>query len=230
VFHYSVPKEKSHYDVRFCCVAESYGFDISVLTQRVGYRGEITVDPDSGTILRLTVLADIDRGNPIGQADIAVEYGPVEIGGRTYYCPVRGIALAQAPDLKAVHSALSPPPSTGSVGTLPTLQKASLSSINEGERQTLLNDVAFREFHLFRAESKVTIPNDTEAAHRLATASATEAPAAASAAGQPVQPEVAKPSDETAVDASTLAAQPPAGTNVAMAEPAIGRATRRPSA
>jgi len=220
VFHYSVPKEKSHYDVRFCCVVESYGFDISVLTQRVGYRGEITVDPDSGTILRLTVLADIDRGNPIGQADIAVEYGPVEIGGRTYYCPVRGIALAQAPDLKAVHSALSPPPSTGSVGTLPTLQKASLSSINEGERQTLLNDVAFREFHLFRAESKVTIPNDTEAAHRLATASATEAPAAASAAGQPVQPEVAKPSDETAVDASTLAAQPPAGTNVAMAEPA----------
>jgi VWFA-related protein len=221
VFHYSVPKEKSHYDVRFCCVAESYGFDISVLTQRVGYHGEITVDPDSGTILRLTVLADIDHGNPIGQADIAVEYGPVEIGGRTYYCPVRGIALAQAPDLKAVHSALSPPPSTGSVGTLPTLQKASLTSISNDARQTLLNDVAFREFHLFRADSKVTVPSDTEAAHRVATSPETQS-LAASGAGQPVQAEVAKPSDETAVDASTLAAQPPAGTNVAMAEPAAG--------
>lgn len=31
VFQYSVPKEASHYDVRFCCVSESYGFKISVL-------------------------------------------------------------------------------------------------------------------------------------------------------------------------------------------------------
>ena len=28
VFSYSVPKEKSHYDLRYCCVAESYGLEI----------------------------------------------------------------------------------------------------------------------------------------------------------------------------------------------------------
>jgi VWFA-related protein len=216
VFHYAVPKNKSHYDVRFCCVAESYGFDISVVTERVGYHGEITVDPDTGTILRLTVLADIDSENPIGQADIAVEYGPVEIGGRTYFCPVRGIALAQTPDLKALHSALNPSPAAGTTGTLPTLQKASLSSIAQAPRQTLLNDVAFREFHLFRADSKVVIANGSEGASRP------PAPTLASSAAPP--PDAAKPAEETAVDASTLAAQPPAGTTIAMASPPAGLA------
>src|SRR5208337_1567045 len=165
VFHYSVPKEKSHYDVRFCCVTESYGFDVNVLTQRVGYHGEITVDPDSGTILRLTVLAEIDPGNPIAQADVAVEYGPVQIGGKTYFCPVRGIALAQSPDLKAFRSAVPAPASPGTLGTLPALQKASLASIAQGPRQALLNDIAFREFHIFRADSRVITGNETEAAN-----------------------------------------------------------------
>jgi VWFA-related protein len=205
VFRYSVPKEKSHYDLRFCCVTESYGIEVKELKQRVGYHGEITVDPDTGTILRLTVLADIDRANPIGQADIAVEYGPVEIGGKTYYCPVRGIALAQAPDLKALQGALSPPPSAGSTGTLATLQKASLSSIAQGPRQTLLNDVAFREFHLFRSDSKIVTGAEGEtASHPLAP------PLAASAAisGSASSPGAAMPAEETAVDSSTLAPQP----------------------
>ena len=207
VFHYAVPKDKSHYDVRFCCVAESYGFDLSVVTERVGYHGEITVDPDSGTILRLTVLADIDAANPIGQADIAVEYGPVAIGGKTYFLPVRGIALAQTPDLKAVHSALAPPPTSAGGGNLPTLQKASLSSIAQGPHQTLLNDVAFREFHLFRADSKV-VGGSEGASHAPAESAAVSAPA-----------DAAKPAEESAVDSSTLAPQPGATSTLAMAVP-----------
>lgn len=217
VFHYSVPKEKSHYDVRFCCVAESYGFNISVLTERVGYHGEVTVDPDTGTILRLTALADIKPGNPIGQADIAVEYGPVAIGGKTYFCPVRGIAFAQSPDLKALHSALAPPPTTAGSTTLPTLQKASLSSVAQGPQQLLLNDVAFRDFHLFRADSKVLPGDDAEAAsHPPAPSAATAASAEATA-----PPDSAKSADEAAVDSSTLAPQPAAATTLAAAaEPA----------
>jgi VWFA-related protein len=203
VFRYSVPKEKSHYDLRFCCVAESYGLEIKVLTQRVGYHGEITVDPDTGTILRLTILPEIDPGSPISQAAIAVEYGPVEIGGKTYFCPVRGIALAQAPDLKALSGALNPPPSAGSTGTLPMLQKASLSSIAQGPRQTLLNDIAFREFHLFRTDSKIVTGDEGEAAsHPSAPAPAPPLAASASSSGAAV------PAEETAVDSSTLAPQP----------------------
>ena len=212
VFHYSVPKDKSHYDVRFCCVAESYGFDISVVTERVGYHGEIAVDPNSGTIFRITALADISPGNPIGQADIAVEYGPEQLGGRTYFCPVRGIAIAQTPDLKLLHSALNPPPATASSGALPGLQKASLSSISQGPRQTLLNDVAFREFHLFRAESKLILGNNPDTARH-------EPEAPVSPESSPLPADVVQPAEETAVESSALAAQPPAGTPVGGAAP-----------
>jgi VWFA-related protein len=203
VFRYSVPKEKSHYDLRFCCVAESYGFEINVLTQRVGYHGEITVDPDTGTILRLTILPETDPNSPISQAAIAVEYGPVEIGGKTYFCPVRGIALAHAPDLKALSGALNPPSSTGPTGPLPILQKASLTSISQGPRQTLLNDIAFREFHLFRGDSKIVTGDLGEAVSHPSAPPPTP-PLAASAASS----DAAVPTEETAVDSSTLAPQP----------------------
>jgi VWFA-related protein len=206
VFHYAVPKDKSHYDVRFCCVADNYGFDISVVTERVGYHGEITVDPNSGTILRLTALADIGQGNPIGRADIAVEYGPVEIGGKTYFCPTRGIALARTPDLKTLHKALMP---TGVSGTAATLQRASLSSIADSPREELLNDVAFREYHLFRGEARVMSGKAGEAGTHTA-----ELPVPSPEAAAPV----AQPG-RNAVDASTLAAQPPSGTAVAMTTP-----------
>jgi VWFA-related protein len=224
VFHYSVPKEKSHYDVRFCCVAEAYGFESSVVTERVGYHGEITVDPDSGTILRLTVLADIDPENPIGQADIAVEYGPVAIGGKTYFCPVRGIALAKSPDLKAVQNALIPSPAAGAARTAPTLQRASLASIAEGPRQTLLNDVAFREFHLFRADSKLIVGNETSAASHTAASSL---PASTAPAGTET-PETAKPAEDTAVESSSLAPQP-AVTGSPIHEPSAGLAEGTPA-
>ena len=203
VFQYSVPKETSHYDVRFCCVAESYGFKISVLSQRVGYHGEISVDPDSGTILRLTVLADLDPGNPIARADVAVEYGQVEFGGKTYYCPVRGIALAQAPDLKSLHGAL---PSEGPAGSPPTVEKASFS-IAQVPRQTLLNDVVFRNYHLFRADTKIVTGNEAQAANHL------PAPSLASSTSG------AQPAEEAAVESSTLAPLPAAATTAASQPP-----------
>ena len=213
VFNYSVPKDKSHYDVRFCCVTESFGFDINMVTERVGYHGEITVDPDSGTILRLTAVADTDSTNPIGRADIAVEYGPVAIGGTTYYLPVRGIALARTPDLKALHSGLNPPPAAPSGGTLATLQKASLSSIAHGPLQLLLNDVAFREYHLFRAESRV-VAGDEAASQPSSTL-----PSAAAAS---------QPAESTAVDASMAAPEPSAPTTLAMAVPPAAVAAEPP--
>jgi VWFA-related protein len=212
VFQYSVPKEASHYDVRFCCVSESYGLDFSVIRQRVGYHGEITVDPDSGVILRLTVLADIDPGNPIAQADVAVEYGPVEFGGKTYYCPVRGIALAQAPDLKSLHG---PGASGGSAGTVATLGKASFTSSAQVPRQTLLNDVVFRNYHLFRAEARIVTGSEAESATLRPAPSLAKSTSASNAASAGT----AQPAEETAVESSTLFAPPTAATNAAASAP-----------
>jgi len=219
VFKYTVPKEKSHYDVRFCCVAESYGFEVSQLTQRVGYHGEITVDPDTGTILRLTVLADVPAGDPIGKADIAVEYGPTQIGGRTYFCPTRGIALAQSPDLKTLGKAFAGAPAAGNgAGNLPNFEKASLSAISQSPRQTLLNDVAFREFHLFRSESKLIVGKEGAAG----TESAASALASSPTAATDNVPAAERPAEDTAVESSTLTPQP--ATLAAVAEPAAGPA------
>ena len=47
VFGFSVPKAASHYEVRFCCVSGDQ------FRQFSAYHGEITIDPDDGTILRL---------------------------------------------------------------------------------------------------------------------------------------------------------------------------------
>jgi VWFA-related protein len=208
VFHYSVPIEKSHYDVRFCCVSESYGLEINVVRQRAGYHGEIAVDPSSGTILRLTVEADLAPGNPIGRASILVEYGPVEIGGRTYFCPVRSIALAQAPDLRALHDMLFPSTTAGDGGNLPSLKKTSLTSIAQVPQQTLLNDVAFRHYHLFRAETRMvaeTKPGVVDKGSAGAVVQSTPE-------DTPVPGENARPAAEVAMESSNPASGAPAPT------------------
>jgi len=62
--------------------------------ERSGYHGEIAVDPSDGSILRVTVIAELKLDNPITSANLAVDYGPVEIGGRTYICPVKSVAVS----------------------------------------------------------------------------------------------------------------------------------------
>jgi hypothetical protein len=79
VYRYAVIAGKSHYRVN---------------GQLLGYHGEITVDPSNGTIRRLVLRADPDPNLPLLKADIVVEYGPVELGGKTYICPLKGIALS----------------------------------------------------------------------------------------------------------------------------------------
>jgi VWFA-related protein len=199
VFRYSVPKEKSHYDLRFCCVTESYGFEVNYLSQRVGYRGEITVDPDSGAILRLMVVGDVDPGNPVTQASLLVEYGPEEIGGRTYICPVHGIALAHAPDLKVLSKALTQlRDATPESHT--SLERTNLSSLTREAQQTLLNDVRFRDYHLFRSELHILTGKESQNA----------SPSADSVISPPgaFSPENARPTEEATGEASPAIAQP----------------------
>jgi len=46
--------------------------------RKSGYSGEIAIDPSSGTILRLVLKSDLQRG-PMTLADMMVEYGPTEL-------------------------------------------------------------------------------------------------------------------------------------------------------
>ena len=105
VFRYSVPKDRSHYEVRYCCVASSFGLESNSFQQMSAYRGEISVDPKTGVIVRLTLEAQLNADDPISRAAIAVEYGPVELGGATYICPARSVSLSVANTLKQIQDA-----------------------------------------------------------------------------------------------------------------------------
>ena len=144
VFSYAVPKAKSHYEVKYCCVQRD---NLNLLFKQLsGYRGEIAIDPANGTILRLTVAADLGKNDPIVKANILVEYGPVEIGGVTYICPLKSvsISLAHKQDAHAIR-----------------MQRLAATIVEQNNQsipaplQTLVDDVAFEQYHIFRAETSI---------------------------------------------------------------------------
>ena len=82
VFRYAVPKESSHYTVSYESLPTNpLGGTCSTRTQNfsqiVGYHGEMALDPASGTILRLVLVADMKPDNFTVKSGIVVEYGPV---------------------------------------------------------------------------------------------------------------------------------------------------------
>ena len=134
VFRYEIPAERSRYQVGACCLPDGDG-NIS-FEETVGYHGEIAIDPASGAILRLELVADLKSTTPLVRSDIMIEYGPVEIGGKTYICPVRSVSISRGRSVK---------PLTEWDETFRTY----------GPYATMLNDVAFERYHMFRAKSRV---------------------------------------------------------------------------
>jgi hypothetical protein len=157
VYSYSVPKGKSHYETQFCCIPAGSNH---VFKEFSGYHGEITLDAINGTIRRLTLQADPKAPNPMTKTNLMVEYGPVEIGGKTYICPVRSVALALAQQQAvsqdgglALYSGFIGPQGAGGEKTVPT----PVTSL-----QTLLIDVTFEKYHMFRSESRILVDDSPE--------------------------------------------------------------------
>jgi len=102
VFYFTVPQRDSHYVVSYCCVPPGNSRSDSRVDRkgafegRFGYRGEMTIDPTSGAILRLVLMAHLASTLPIDVADIFVRYGPVEIGGKTYISPLKSVSVSRA--------------------------------------------------------------------------------------------------------------------------------------
>jgi hypothetical protein len=89
VFRYSVSKQDSHYDVNYSCNERS------TFHSQPAYHGTIAVDPSSGVVLRVTLEAtDTNADDPLSHVGSVVEYGPVEIGGKIYNCPLRSVAFS----------------------------------------------------------------------------------------------------------------------------------------
>ncbi len=132
VFRYVVPAEHSTY-----MVAIPHGD----LTEQINpaYHGEIAIDPANGEILRITVVADLVPPFEMVKISLLVEYGAFPIGGTTYICPVKGVALSKMPV---------------GVGSGEPLNAASPA-------QTQLNVVAFTDYHLFRSDARI-VPGYSE--------------------------------------------------------------------
>jgi hypothetical protein len=143
VFRYAVPLEKSHYGVAIKDSAGSTGAS----QPSVAYHGEITIDPASGTILRMTAVAELSKRSPTSKGDLMVEYGPVEIGGKSYTCPIKSVALA------VMRTAIAKPDLQDKFGS---------ESTTEGPTLTKLNDVQFKQYHRFRAETRILTGGDAE--------------------------------------------------------------------
>ena len=134
VFHYAIPEDTSHFDVWQCCSPEGDG--TTFFRKLAGYHGEIAVDPASGAILRLVLQADLNPPLPLVRSDTLIEYGPVEIGGITYICPVRSVAISRG-------------------RTVRVMQEWAESFSTYGPYETMLNDVSFGNYHVFRSESRI---------------------------------------------------------------------------
>jgi hypothetical protein len=134
VFRYAVPEETSRFNVWHCCSPDDDG--TTKFGKLAGYHGEIAIDPASGAILRMVLQADLSPPLPLVRSDIMIEYGPVEIGGITYICPVRSVAIARG-------------------RTVRYMQEWSESFRTYGPYATTLNDVSFGNYHVFRSEVRL---------------------------------------------------------------------------
>ena len=134
VFRYVVPQAASHFEVNFCCLADPDG-TIS-LSKIAAYHGEVAIDPASGAILRVTVDAHLEPRLPMLSSAIMVEYGPVVIGEKTYICPTRSVSISRWRGV----SILTEWGQT--IGVY-------------GRFKTMLNDMTFSKYHIFRAQSRV---------------------------------------------------------------------------
>ncbi len=144
VFAFSVPPQQSHYQVG----ASGLPNDPSHAQPLSGYHGQIAIDPANGTVFRIVVQADLKPTDPISRADILVEYGPVEIGGRSYVCPLRSVAIL-------VDNTV--PTSTTQSFRTGRISPAVNGDILPPHTLTQVDDVAFTQYHLFRAESRMIV-------------------------------------------------------------------------
>ena len=134
MFRYRIPVEKSLYTQGGCCLPDGEG--TTAFGRRAGYHGEISIDPSSGAILRLQAEAEIAHFPPISRSDIMISYGPVEIGGQSYIRPQRSVSIVRMRSI------------------------AMLFEWDEGFRtygpwSTLVNDITYSGYHMFRGESRM---------------------------------------------------------------------------
>jgi VWFA-related protein len=201
VFHYEVPKAASHYEIdtpveqtqydgsssRWAVRGGMVGMTSSSATHmlhaRPAYQGSLWIDPMTGAILRMSLMADL-KGNPsFERGAVLVEYGPVQIADKTLICPVRSLALSSAPPTVATTFA--------------------------GTATQWLNENLFTNYHIFASTTRIL--SETASAPTTTTPDAGQSPPQPAPAVPPLAPQPASPMSGTSspAPAETEAASQP---------------------
>ncbi len=134
VFSFAVPALDSQYEVGGCCLPDD---DSSrPFNKMTGYHGEIEINPDSGVVLRVQLQADLDGFLPLSRSAVMVSYGAVQIGGKSYACPLHSVAIWRA-------------------RSVDTFSEWNESFNMWGAYATQIGDMRFENYHMFRSSSRV---------------------------------------------------------------------------
>jgi VWFA-related protein len=138
VFSYRAPSTNIAPEITYCCLPEGDG--TALYRNNADTYGEFAVNPDTGAIMRIVINADLneerDPDVPLIRSQVMVEYGPVELGGKTYICPQRSVEISRGRSEREFHE-------WGMV--------FSLYSYFE----TMINDVTFGGYHKFGSEAHI---------------------------------------------------------------------------
>ena len=139
VFSYKVAGTNSGPELTYCCLPEGDG-TTPYQKKANTYDGEFAVNPDSGAIMRIVINADLneerDPDVPLIRSQIMVEYGPVELGGKTYICPKRSVEISRGRSERQLHE-------WGMTFSL------------YGYFENMINDVTFGGYHKFGSEARI---------------------------------------------------------------------------
>ncbi len=134
VFGFEVPAAESGYFEGGCCLPDLAGENPFRI--QAGYREEIAIDPENGTIFRLQQQFDMQEYVPLDRDEVLIDYGPIKIGGKTYFCPTRSVSLARG-------------------RSIISLKEWDQSFLSYGPYSSKMNDMRFSDYHVFRAESRL---------------------------------------------------------------------------
>ncbi|HEY3706905.1 MAG TPA: hypothetical protein VGL22_17720 [Terracidiphilus sp.] len=139
VLRFSIDENDSTYYVKWCCFQRPGG-GMSEFESVPPYYGEIAIEAESGKVVRLSVMAELDKDAPLTRAGIVVEYGPALIGGKSYFLPLKAISTT-----------------VGTATHVANWVQADYEVLKQIDKYpvTAVNDMRFEHYQVFRGELRI---------------------------------------------------------------------------
>jgi VWFA-related protein len=138
VFSYRVASASIAPEISYCCLPEGDG--TTLYRNTADTYGEFALNPDTGAVMRIVINADLDEERdpdvPLIRSQVMVEYGPEELGGKTYICPQRSVGISRGRSERV-------------------FREWGMVFILYSYFETMINDVAFGGYHKFGSEARI---------------------------------------------------------------------------